>query len=122
MNAFIKRVDNGLSLSDKVWKYTDRFKNEIELGIDCGLRDGLSAPEIARNLKMYLQYPDKLFRRVRTQHGILKLSKTAAAFHPGQGVYRSSYKNARRLAATETNIAYRTADFERWQDFDKAIP
>ena len=121
VNAFIKRVDNGLSLSDKVWKYTDRFKNEIELGIDCGLRDGLSAPEIARSLKMYLQYPDKLFRRVRTQHGILKLSKTAAAFHPGQGVYRSSYKNARRLAATETNIAYRTADFERWQDFDFVV-
>lgn len=122
VNAFIKRVDNGLSLSDKVWKYTERFKNEIELGIDCGLRDGLSAPEIARSLKMYLQYPDKLFRRVRTQHGILKLSKTAAAFHPGQqGVYRSSYKNARRLAATETNIAYRTADFERWQDFDFVV-
>jgi len=38
-----------------------------------------------------------------------------AAYHPGQGVYRSSYKNARRLAATETNIAYRTADYERWQ-------
>lgn len=36
-------------------------------------------------------------------------------YHPGQGVYRSSYKNALRTAATETNMAYRLADYERWQ-------
>ena len=42
-------------------------------------------------------------------------------FHPGRGVYRSSYKNARRLAATETNIAYRTADHERWQQLDFVV-
>ena len=39
-------------------------------------------------------------------------------YHPGQGVYRSSYKNALRLAATETNKAFRTADYERWQNMD----
>lgn len=42
-------------------------------------------------------------------------------FHPGRGVYRSSYKNARRLAVTETNIAYRTADHERWKQFDFVV-
>jgi len=36
-------------------------------------------------------------------------------------VYRSSYKNARRLAATETNIAYRTADHLRWQQMDFVV-
>jgi hypothetical protein len=73
---------------------------------------------MARQLKQYLQFPDMLFRRVRDEHGVLHLSQRAAAFHPGQGVYRSSYKNARRLAATETNMAYRTSDHERWQDLD----
>ena len=38
-----------------------------------------------------------------------------------RGVYRSSYNNARRLAATETNIAYRTADHLRWQQMDFVI-
>ena len=42
-------------------------------------------------------------------------------FHPGRGVYRSSYMNARRLAATETNIAYRTADHLRWQKMDFVV-
>lgn len=76
---------------------------------------------MAKDLKTFLRFPDKLFRRVRDEHGELQLSKAAAAFHPGRGVCRSSYKNALRLAATETNIAYRTADHERWQQMDFVV-
>lgn len=39
----------------------------------------------------------------------------------GRGMYRSSYKNAMRLARTETNMAYRTADQERWRQLDFVI-
>lgn len=121
LDAFLKRKENGLNLSDRVWRYTEAFKSEIELGLDVGIRNGLSAAEMTRELKQWLQRPDTLFRRVRDEHGDLQLSKAAAAFHPGQGVYRSSYKNARRLAATESNIAYRTADYERWQELDFVV-
>lgn len=62
-----------------------------------------------------------LFRRVRDEHGVLHLSQRAKAYHPGQGVYRSSYKNARRLTSTETNIAYRTADHLHRQDLDFVV-
>ena len=58
---------------------------------------------------------------MRDEHGLLKLSQAAKDFHPGRGVYRSSYMNARRLAATETNIAYRTADHLRWQKMDFVV-
>lgn len=120
-DAFIKRKIDGLGLSDRVWKYTNQFKEEIELGLDLGIRSGRSADELSRDLRSYLQHPDKLFRRVRNKHGQLVLSQRARAYHPGRGVYRSSYKNARRLAATETNIAYRTADYERWQQLDFVV-
>ena len=119
--AFLQRKENGLNLSDRVWHYSDLFKTEIEMGLDLGIRSGLDAPAMARDLKQYLQHPDMLFRRVRDEHGILHLSNRAAAFHPGQGVYRSSYKNARRLAVTETNMAYRTSDHERWQQLDFVV-
>lgn len=91
------------------------------MGLDLGIRGGLSAREMARDLQKYLQHPDMLFRRVRDEHGLLHLSRRAADFHPGQGVYRSSYKNALRLAATETNIAYNTADHLRWQQMDFVV-
>lgn len=121
LQAFMARKTAGLQLSDKVWKYTDGFKNEIEMALDLGIRSGKSAAEMSRDVRSYLQYPDKLFRRVRDEHGQLHLSKAAAAFHPGLGVYRSSYMNARRLAATETNIAYRTADHLRHQQMDFVV-
>ena len=76
---------------------------------------------MSRDLRGYLQQPDKLFRRVRDAYGVLRLSQAAKAYHPGRGVYRSSYKNARRLAATETNIAYHTADYLRWQQLDFVV-
>ena len=119
--AFIKRKERGLTLSDRVWNYSNTFKREIEMGLDLGIREGVDAPTMARDLKQYLRHPDKLFRRVRDEHGNLHLSKNAADFHPGRGVYRSSYMNARRLAATEANIAYRTADHERWQKMDFVV-
>ena len=121
LDAFIQRKENGMNLSDRVWHYSDLFKREIEMGLDLGIRSGLDAPAMARDLKQYLRHPDKLFRRVRDEHGNLQLSKAAADFHPGRGVYRSSYLNARRLAATETNIAYRTADHERWKKMDFVV-
>ncbi len=71
--------------------------------------------QIIRDVRRYLRNPDKLFRRVRDKHGNLRLSKAAKAYHPGRGVYRSSYRNALRLTATENNMAYRTADHLRWQ-------
>lgn len=119
--AFKARQVNGLNLSDRVWNYSKQFKAEIEMGLDLGLRDGLSAADMTRDLKQYLKYPDKLFRRVRDEHGQLHLSQAAKAFNPGQGVYRSSYKNALRLTRTETNIAYRTSDYTRWQQLDFVV-
>lgn len=120
-DAFLVRRENGLNLSDNVWRYTNQFKGEIEMALDIGIRSGRSADEISRDVREYLKEPHKLFRRVRDEHGQLQLSKNAAAYHPGRGVYRSSYMNARRLAATETNIAYRTADHLRWQQLDFVV-
>lgn len=115
LGAFISRKEAGMNLSKRVWNLTQQFKNEMELALELGMGEGKSAAELSRDIRKYLQYPDKLFRRVRDKSGALRLSKTAAAFHPGRGVYRSSYKNALRMTATENNIAYRTADHNRWQ-------
>lgn len=117
LRAFQARKDAGLNLSDRVFKYTNQFKAEIEMAIDVGL-DGRSAQKLSQDVREYLQEPDKLFRRVRDKYGNLKLSRHAKAYHPGAGVYRSSAKNAIRLARTEINMAYRTADHLRYQQLD----
>lgn len=121
LDAFLKRKVHGLGLSDRVWNYADECIQMVESTLELGIKTGEGAPEMARDLKTYLKFPDKLFRRVRGADGNLHLSKAAAQFHPGQGVYRSSYKNAYRLARTETNMAYRTADHMRRTQLDFVV-
>lgn len=109
--AFEQRRNRGLGLSDKVWQYTGQYKQELEMALDIGIGEGKSAQALSREVRRYLKQPNMLFRKVRDKHGVLHLSKRAKAYHPGRGVYRSSAKNALRMVATETNIAYRSADY-----------
>lgn len=114
-----KEVDaNGLNVSRKVWKITDQAKTNLEFYLDSGISSGRSASGISSDIRQILDKPDKRFRRVRDENGKLQLSKPMEDYHPGAGVYRSSRMNALRLAATTTNVAYRKADYERWQNLD----
>lgn len=116
LQAFLKRTTgkDGLQLSQRVWNYSNQFRFEIENNLAIGIKDGKSAAEMARDQKRYLVEPDRLFRRIRDFEGKLILSQAAKDYHPGQGVYRSSYKNALRLTRTETNMSYRSADNDRY--------
>lgn len=121
LKAFLTRKDSGMNLSSRVWNMTQKYKNDLELALSVGLSEGKSAAELSRDIRAYLNEPSKLFRRVRNQYGELALSKSAKSYHPGEGVYRSSFKNALRLARTEINMAYRTADHVRWQQLDFVV-
>ena len=112
MEAFLGRTVAGMTISERVWNLTAGAKDQIELYLSSGISTGKSAAGIARDLKMYLNEPDRLFRRVR-QDGKLVLSKAARGYKPGSGVYRSSYKNALRLTRNEINMSYRMSDYVR---------
>lgn len=116
LQAFRNRRNK--EISNRVWRQGKQLRNELEMAIDTAIKDGTPANQLATEIKKYLKQPDKLFRRYRDNNGQLQLSKNALSYNPGQGVYRSSYKNAERLARTEINMAYRLADIERWQDLD----
>ena len=121
LSSFQARKVSGLKLSQRVWKYTNQFKQQIEHALDVGLGEGRSAQELSMDVRQNLNDPNRLFRRVRDKRGNLVLSKAAQAFHPGQGVYRSSYKNAMRLTRSEINMAYRESDWQRWQNLDFVV-
>ena len=128
----------GLGLSDKVWNYTQQAKAEFEAGmselIEDGITEGISAEDLGRKLSSKLNNPDMVYRRyhlkkltatgkkdvvewrkkVVDEEGKVYFIKTEMDL-VGRGVYRSSRKNALRLAATEINMAYRYADSVRWQ-------
>ena len=114
LDTFLTRTAAGMNLSERVWNLTNGAKDQLELYLSSGISTGRSAAEIAGDIKQYLNEPNRLFRRVR-QEGKLVLSKAAKGYHPGAGIYRSSYRNALRLAKNEINMAYRMSDHLRRQ-------
>ena len=115
MDTFLARTIAGMNISERVWNLTNGAKDQIELYLSSGISTGRSAAGIAGDIKQYLNEPNRLFRRVR-QEGKFVLSKAAKGYHPGAGIYRSSYKNALRLTSTEVNSAYRMSDYTRRQE------
>ena len=123
-------------LSGRVWNLSGQFKDEIQRLIDDGIRDGLSADHIAKRAQQYLNDPDRFYRRFRAEGNsrIWKrrvldektgkyrwVNASPEAYHPGRGVYRSSYKNAMRLARTEINMAHHEQAYARWQELDFVV-
>lgn len=118
LTALQKRVDDGLNLSQRVWRITEQTKGHVELFLESGIATGRSAEAIGRDFRQLLNNPDKRFRRVRDANDKLVLSQPMKDYHPGRGVYRSSRMNALRVASTETNMGYRLSDSERWKQLD----
>lgn len=119
LKAFQNRViDGNFNLSQRVWNAAYTAKSDIQDALSLGLADGKSATQLSQDVRRYLNEPDKLFRRVRDKFGNLKLSKNAARYKPGAGLYRSSYKNAMRLTRTEIAMSYRNAEHLRWKSLD----
>lgn len=139
MNAFIARSESGLNLSQRVWNASRQLRDEMEVAITCSVGEGDSAASMSRKVRQYLNDPDLMFRRFRYkdadgnwQRKWKKRVKNADgsysfidydkdAYHDqwtGPGYYKSSAQNAMRVARTETNIAYRRADQQRWSQLD----
>lgn len=147
VDAFFTRktADNGLNLSQRVWKYTGMYKSELEDTLELAMGEGTPAMHLASKIKTYLNDPDRFYRRFRVkigenddgepiygykwkrrrydpETGLYRWDdEDPRKYHPGQGVYRSSARNAQRLARTETNVAYRTAEYDRWQQMEFVV-
>ena len=109
------------------------------MALSAAIEPGTSAMELAADIKKYLNEPDMMFRRFRykDEEGnwqrkwkqkftdadgkVHFIDADPKAYHPGRGVYRSSARNAQRLARTEINMAYRKAEQERWKSFDFVV-
>lgn len=137
LEAFLKRSDNGLNLSDRVWQSVRQLRDEMEVAMTVAIGEGDSAASMSRKVRQYLNDPDLMFRRFRykDENGNWQrkwkkrikddytgkyrwIDYDKDSYKVGAGVYKSSAKNAMRVARTETNIAYRRADHERWQQMD----
>lgn len=143
-NAFMKNVPTP---SGKLWNGGTLAL--MTSAVEDAIKQGMSASKMATQIKKYLLDPDDWHRRFRYKVGEdeegnpvygrkwkkREWDETTKRYywvdhkpgepHPGHvggsGAYRSSYKNALRYARTTTNIAYRTADYDQYQELPFVI-
>lgn len=61
LKAFQNRVDNGITLSDRVWNIVDITKDQIVLFLGSGLSVGRAAGEISSDIRQLLKNPENAF-------------------------------------------------------------
>ena len=63
--AFIRRSENGMNLSQRVWKSVRQLRDEMEVAITVSVGEGESAASMSRKVRQYLNDPELTFRRFR---------------------------------------------------------
>ena len=105
LKAFQERKDKGMNLSQKLWNQSKEYKTEMEYAISSAIEKGTSAVKLSKRLSKYLQDFPSLKHDYKEKYG--------KAVNCNDCEYRSI-----RLARSEINMAYRTAEQERWKQFD----
>lgn len=108
LKAFQKRRANGMTLSQKLWNQASNYKEEMEYAISSAIEKGTSAVTLSKRLSKYLHDFPSLQKDYKDKFG------KAVECHDCE--YRSM-----RLARSEINMAYRTAEQTRWQQMDFVV-
>lgn len=108
LKAFQKRRANGMTLSQKLWNQAENYREEMEHAISSALEKGTSAVTLSKRLSKYLHDFPALQKDYKEKYG------KAVDCHDCE--YRSM-----RLARSEINMAYRTAEQTRWEQMDFVV-
>lgn len=108
LKAFQNRKDKGFNVSAKLWQQSTIYKEELEAAISCALQKGTSAVTLSKQISKYLLD----FPSLQNDY----TEKFGKAEHLKDCEYRSI-----RLARSEINMAYRTAENERWKQMDFVV-
>lgn len=108
LKAFQTRKDNGMSISQKLWNQATNYKEELEYAISSAIQKGISSVTLSKRISKYLQDFDLLQKDYKKKYGKAVNCKDCE--------YRSI-----RLARSEINMAYRTAEQKRWEQMDFVV-
>lgn len=108
LKAFQQRTEKGMNLSEKLWNQSGNYKQELEYAISSAVEKGTSAVTLSKHLSKYLNDFPSLKADYKEKFG------QAVTCHDCE--YRSI-----RLARTEINMAYRTAEQTRWKQMDFVV-
>lgn len=114
LRGWLDRKIQDVTLNQRILKYTNNFKYEIEARIAIGIANKESEASLIRSVKLFLDHPyDNMIVGTKADWTARRL---AVKYNTGKGIYKSSFANAKRLVRSEMFEAYRRADHLIWRD------
>lgn len=108
LKAFQNRKERGMNLSANLWNQSLVYKDGLEAAISCAIERGTDAITLSKQISKYLTDFPSLQKDYKEKYGDASNLKDCE--------YRSI-----RLARSEINMAYRTAENERWKQMDFVV-
>lgn len=105
LQAFQSRRYNGMNLSQRLWQQSESAKTELEDCIATAIQKGMSAITLSKRVSKYLQDFPSMKADYSEKFGHASKAKNCQ--------YASI-----RLARSEINMAYRSAEQLRWKQMD----
>lgn len=105
LKAFQQRKDNGMGLSQRIWNMSGNYKEELEYSISTAIQKGTSAVQLSKKLSKYLNDFPSLKKDYKEKYG------------KDVDCHDCEYRSI-RLARSEINMAYRSAEQTRWRQMD----
>lgn len=96
---------NGLSLSERIWNQRADVKEALEKALSVGIEKGMSAVKLSKKVSKYLNDYPSLAKDYKKKYG------------KAITIQNCEYRSV-RLARNEINMAYRSAEQERWARMD----
>ncbi len=105
LKAFQNRVSNGMNLSANIWQQSEGAMRELEGALSVSIEKGTDAKTVSKRVSKYLKDFPSLQKDYTEQFG------------KANDIHDCEYRSI-RLARSEINMAYRSAEQERWKQFD----
>ena len=103
--AFMERKIKGLGLSERIWNQRADVKEALEKALSVGIEKGMSAVKLSKKVSKYLNDYPSLAKDYKKKYG------------KAITIQNCEYRSV-RLARNEINMAYRSAEQERWARMD----
>ena len=108
LQAFQRRRDSGMNLSQKLWNQAEDYKRGLEHTLSVAIEKGMSAVTLSKRVSKYLED----FPSMKKDYG--------ERFGRATDIHDCEYRSI-RLARSEINMAYRSAEQMRWEQMDFII-
>ncbi len=108
LRAFQQRRDRGMNLSQRLWNQSSDMLTELEETISTAIQKGMSAVTLSKRVSKYLQDFPSMQKDYTRKYG--KATRS----------YDCEYRSI-RLARSEINMAFRSAENERWRKLDFVV-